>query len=230
MKTNLSVKDWSPDDQPREKLLLKGVRALSDAELLAIILGSGSREESVVQLAQRVLSSVGNNINQLSKLSVKQLISEFKGIGVAKAVSIVAALEFGKRRKAEDVYEKNEIRCSKDIFRYFYPLLADLQYEEFWAIFLNRGNKVIGKLKISQGGVSETVVDARIIYKEGINLLASGVILCHNHPSGNRKPSHQDSFMTKKIKEGVEMLGMKLLDHLIICGESYYSFSDEEKI
>ena len=228
--TNLSVKDWSPDDQPREKLLAKGVRNLSDAELLAIILGSGTREESVVGLAQRILSSVNNNINQLGKLSISQLIAGFKGVGEAKAVSIVAALELGKRRKIEDVLSPNQIRCSMDIFHYFYPLLGDLEYEEFWAIYLNRANRIIGRLKISQGGVSETVVDARLIFKEGINLLASGIILCHNHPSGNKKPSHQDTVITKSIKQGAEILGMYLLDHLIICSETYYSFVDEGKI
>jgi DNA repair protein radc len=226
----LSVKDWSPDDQPREKLLLKGVRALSDAELLAIILGSGSREESVVELAQRILSSVNNNINQLGRLPVKQLISNFKGVGEAKAISIVAALELGKRRKAEIMIQQNQIRCSLDIFHYFYPFLVDLEYEEFWAVYLNRTNTITGKLKISQGGISETVVDARLIFKEGINLLASGIILCHNHPSGNKKPSHQDNAITKKIKQGAELLGMNLLDHLIICGESFYSYADENKL
>jgi len=227
---SLSVKDWSPDDQPREKLLAKGMRALSDAELLAIILGSGSREESVVGLAQRILSSVNHNIDQLGKLSVKQLIADFKGVGEAKAVSIVAALEFGKRRKTENVFSQNQIRCSMDIYHYFFPLLGDLQYEEFWAIYLNRANRIIGRLKISQGGVSETSVDPRLIFKEGINLLATGIIICHNHPSGNRKPSHQDTVITKNIKQGAEILGMYLLDHLILCGGTYYSFVDEGKI
>jgi DNA repair protein radc len=226
----LSVKDWSPDDQPREKLLLKGVHALSDAELLSIILGSGNREESVVGLAQRILSSVNNNINQLGKIPIKQLISDFSGIGEAKAVSIVAALELGKRRKTEMMPQQNQIRCSMDIFHYFYPLLTDLKYEEFWTMYLNRSNTIIGKLKISQGGVSETVVDARLIFKEGVNLLASGIILCHNHPSGNRKPSHQDNVITQKIKQGADLLGIILLDHLIVCGESFYSYADEDKL
>ena len=228
--TKLSVKDWSPDDQPREKLLSKGVHALSDTELLAIILGSGSRTESVVELAQRILSSAGNNINQLGKISVKQFISEFKGVGEAKAVSIVAALELGRRRKSEGVLFREQVRSSSDIYHYFYPLLIDLSYEEFWAIYLNRANKIIGKLKISQGGVSDTNADPRLIFKEAINLLASGIILCHNHPSGNRKPSPQDNAITQKIKQGAEILGMHLLDHVIICGETYFSYTDEGKI
>jgi len=225
-----SVKDWSPDDQPREKLLQKGVHALSDAELLSIILGSGSRMESVVELAQRVLSSVNNNINQLEKIPIKQLISDFSGIGEAKAVNIIAALELGRRRKEETMILQNQIHCSMDIFHYFYPIFVDLEYEEFWAMYLNRSNTVIGKLKISQGGISETIVDARLIFKGGINLLASGIILCHNHPSGNRKPSHQDDVLTQKIKRGADLLGINLLDHLIICGESFYSYVDESKL
>lgn len=232
MKNNvkLSVKDWSPDDQPREKLLSKGIRALSNAELLAIILGSGNREESVVELAQRILSSVNNDINRLAKIPIKQLISSFSGVGEAKAVGIAAALELGRRRKTKILTDQNQIRCSMDIFNYFYPFLIDLEYEEFWALYLNRANNILGKLKLSQGGISETIVDPRIIFKEGINSLASGIVLCHNHPSGNRKPSQQDNEITQKVKQGANLLGMYLLDHLIICGEQYYSYTDEGKL
>jgi DNA repair protein RadC len=225
----LTVKDWSPEDQPREKLLLKGVYSLSDAELLAIILGSGNREESVVELSQRILRSTENNINQLGKLSVKQLM-KFKGIGEAKAISIVAALELGKRRKAEDILNREKILFTKDIYHYFHPLLCDLHYEEFWALFLNRGHKIMDKVKISQGGVTATVVDAKIIYKEALIRLATSVVICHNHPSGNPRPSREDDLVTMKIKEGLKRLDMDLADHVIICDGSFYSYADEGRI
>lgn len=230
MKTKLSVKDWAEEDRPREKLFLKGVYSLSDAELLAIIIGSGNREETVVELAQRILAKANNNINELGKLSVKELVSQFKGIGKAKAISIVAALELGKRRKVEDVKSQNRIRFSKDIFDYFHPILGDLYHEEFWALYVNRANKIIAKVKISQGGVSETVVDSKLIYREAINRLASGVAICHNHPSGNNKPSHQDDMITMKIKRGIEMLDMTFLDHIILCDACYYSYADEGRL
>ena len=229
-KPKISVKDWAPEDKPREKLLLKGVNSLSDAELLAIIIGSGNTEESVVELSRRILLFVDNKINLLGKLSIKQLITNFKGIGEAKAVSIVAALELGKRRNAEDVTNKRNISCSKDIYNYFHPILCDLPYEEFWVIFLNRSNHIIDKLKISQGGVSETIVDSRIIYKEAISRLASSVVICHNHPSNNTKPSQPDDNITRKIKKGIELLDMSLLDHVIVCDGQYYSYADNRRL
>jgi DNA repair protein RadC len=224
-----SVKHWSPEDRPREKLLLKGINSLSDSELLAIVIGSGNKEESVIQLAQRILQSVNNDINLLGKFSVKQLM-EFKGIGEAKAIGIVAALELGKRRKAAEVLSREKITCSKDIYHYFYPLLCDLFYEEFWILFLNRANKIIDKLKISQGGVSETVVDTKIIYKESLSRLTSNVVLCHNHPSGNLNPSKQDDWITTKIREGLKMLDINLIDHVIVCDGKFYSYADEGRI
>lgn len=226
----LSVKHWSPDDQPREKLLLKGVNALSDAELLAILLGSGNTEESVVQLSQRILRSVDNNLNHLGKLSIKNLISNFKGIGEAKAISIIAALELGKRRRSSEVISLGKIRFSKDIYELFHPILADLYHEEFWVLFLNRANKMIDKIRLSQGGISETLVDNRILYKEALARLCSNVIICHNHPSGNTKPSKQDEVITLKIKEGLKLLDIHLIDHVIICDQEYYSFADEGKL
>jgi DNA repair protein RadC len=228
--TKLSVKDWSPDDQPREKLLAKGVNVLSDAELLAIIIGSGNTEETSVELSQRILRTAENNINRLSKFSVNHLISNFKGIGNAKAVSIVAALELGKRRKAEDTESRKKILCSRDIYNYFYPMLCDLQYEEFWALFLNNANWIIDRVKISQGGVGQTSVDGKLIYKEALTRLASGVILCHNHPSGNPKPSNPDDEVTFRIKKGLRLLEISLHDHLIFCEGKYYSYADEERI
>jgi DNA repair protein RadC len=228
--TKLSVKDWSPEDRPREKLLLKGVSSLSDAELLAIVIGSGSKEESVVELSQHILRSVNNNINQLGKSSVKYLISNFKGIGEAKAISIVAALELGKRRQVEPILKKNKITCSKDIYRYFYPMLCDLPYEEFWALFLNNYNLVIDRFKISQGGVSETVVDGKIIYKEAVLHLASKVAFCHNHPSGNPMPSQRDDAVTLSLRRGIELLDIKFLDHVIIADNKFYSYADERRM
>jgi DNA repair protein RadC len=225
-----SVKDWSPEDRPREKLLLKGTNALSNTELLAIIIGSGNKDETVVQLSQRILQAADNNINRLGKFSVKQLINNFKGIGEAKAVSIVAALELGKRRKAEEILNREKIKSSKDIYEYFHPLLCDLHYEEFWILFLNRANKIIDRLKISQGGISETIVDAKLIYKEALTRLSSGIILCHNHPSGNTLPSLQDNLITQKIREGSKLLDINLIDHLIVCDGKFYSYADEGKL
>ncbi|MDR1682423.1 MAG: DNA repair protein RadC [Candidatus Symbiothrix sp.] len=225
----LSVKDWSPDDQPREKLLLKGVYALSDAELLAIILGSGSRDESVVELAQRILQSSENNLNALGKYSVSQLM-QFKGIGEAKAVGIVAALELGKRRKAEDVLQREQIRYSKDVYDYFYPMLCDLYHEEFWALFLNNASKVLGKFKISQGGISATILDVRLVCHEALNCFATSIIVCHNHPSGNPTPSKNDDNMTQHLQRALKMLDIDLRDHVILCDNSYYSYADEGRI
>jgi DNA repair protein RadC len=228
--TKRSVKDWSPEDQPREKLLSKGINSLSDTELLAIIIGSGNKDESVVQLSQRIFQAADNSINQLGKFSVNHLISNFKGIGIAKAISIVAALELGKRRKGENFPRKKKIQCSKDTYEYFYPLLCDLHYEEFWVLFLNRANRIIDKLRVSQGGTSETVVDTRLIYKEALIRLSSGIILCHNHPSGNTQPSPQDDWITKKVREGAKMLDINLIDHLILCDRNYFSYLDENRL
>ena len=229
-KKRLSVKNWSPEDQPREKSLLKGVNALSNAELMAILIGSGNAEESSVQLSQRILQSVENNLNRLGKLSVDHLISSFKGIGEAKAIAIIAALELGKRRRASDIISSGTIRYSKDIYDLFHPLMGELQHEEFWVLFLNRANKIIHKMKLSQGGLSETIVDNRIVYKEGISRLASSVVICHNHPSGTLNPSKQDETITQKLRNGLMLLDMALIDHVIVCEKGYYSFADEGKL
>jgi DNA repair protein RadC len=228
--TKLSVKDWSPDDRPREKLLSKGVNTLSNAELLAIILRSGTREETVVELSQRILQSFGNDLSRLGKVSANHLMANFKGIGKAKAMGIIAALELGKRRKAEDIGNRKKIICSLDIYNYFYPILCDLPHEEFWALFLNHSNRVIEHFKISQGGISETIVEGKFIYKEAIARLASFVVLCHNHPSGNHLPSPQDNSVTLRIKKGLELLDMRLLDHVILTDGKYYSYGDEGRI
>jgi len=229
-RAKLSVKDWSPEDRPREKLLSKGVNTLSNAELLAIILRSGTKEETVVELSQRILQSFGNDLNQLGKVTANQLMSNFKGIGEAKAISIIATLELGKRRKAEEVTVRKKIITSLDIYQYFHPLLCDLLHEEFWALFLNRSNWIIDRFKVSQGGISETVVDGKLIYKEAIARLANFVILCHNHPSGNQLPSPADNKITTRIKSGLDLLEMRLLDHVILTDGKYYSYADEGKI
>jgi len=225
-----SVKDWAPEDRPREKLLLTGVNTLTNSELLAIILRSGTINETVVELSQRILKFYENDLDRLGKVSAHQLMSEFKGVGEAKAVAIIAALELGKRRKEENVKSPTRIVCSLDIYNYFYPMLCDLPHEEFWALFLNRSCRVLGRYKVSQGGISQTVVEGKIIYKEAISYLASSVILCHNHPSGNHLPSPQDNVITMQIKKGVELIDMHLLDHVILIGGNYFSYADQGKI
>jgi len=229
-KTKLSVKKWLPEDRPREKLLLKGVNTLSNAELLAIIFRSGTKDESVVELSQRLLQAYGNNLNKLGNASPKDLIKNFKGIGAAKAIGIIAALELGKRRKAEEIFNRKKIINSIDIYNYFYPILCELPHEEFWALFLNHSNRIIDKYKISQGGISETIVEGKMIYKEAIAHLATYVVLCHNHPSGNYLPSLQDNRITLKIKKGLELIDINLLDHVIFVNGMYYSYADDNKI
>ncbi len=221
-----SIKDWATDDRPREKLLRKGIETLSDAELIAILIGSGNRNESAVELSKRILSDTQNNLNELAKLSVNDL-QKYKGIGEAKAISIVAALELGKRRKISEVIEKKQITSSKDVSDIFGQKLGDLPYEEFWLLILNRANKIIELKKISAGGVSGTVTDVKIILKAAIEKTASGIIVCHNHPSGNIKPSNSDINLTKKLKSACELVDITLLDHVIVSFSDFYSFADE---
>ncbi|MCF6365954.1 MAG: DNA repair protein RadC [Bacteroidales bacterium] len=222
-----SIKNWAADDRPREKLLLKGIESLSDAELIAILIGSGNRSESAVELSKRILAESKNNLNELAKLSVTDL-QKFKGIGEAKAISIVAALELGKRRKISEVIEKKQIKSSKDVADIFSQKLGDLPYEEFWLIILNRANKIIELKKISAGGVSGTVTDVKIILKAAIEKTASGIIVCHNHPSGNVKPSNSDVNITKKLKAACEIVDISLLDHIIVSFSDFFSFADEK--
>jgi DNA repair protein RadC len=222
----LSIKNWALEDRPREKLLAKGISSLSDSELIAILIGSGNKDESAVELSMKILNKVNNNLNELGKLSVKELETN-KGIGEAKAISIIAALELGKRRKLADIINKKKIEGSKDVFELFQPILGDLPYEEFWILLLNRSNKIIDKYKISQGGVSGTIIDMRLILKNAIEKLASSIILCHNHPSENMKPSEPDIKITKKLKEAAKIMDISVIDHVIITDSSYYSFADE---
>lgn len=226
----MKIKEWAEEDRPREKMLLKGIASLSDAELLAILIGSGNNEETAVQLSQRILNTVGNNLNALGKLSIKDLTSPFKGIGQVKAITILAALELGKRRGTCEPIQLPTIRNSRDAYRAFYPLLCDLPYEELWIAVTNRSSKIIRKIKISQGGTSETSADLRIIMKAAINELAAGIVLCHNHPSGNIRPSTQDDLLTQKLQKAAKLLEINLLDHIVLCDGKYYSYADEGKL
>jgi len=222
---SLKITDWAVEDRPREKLIQKGATSLSDAELLGILISSGTKERSAVDLGRELLGSVNNNLNTLGKLSIADL-KKLKGIGTARAVTIAAALELGRRRKLSEVPDVLQIKCSKDVSDIFQPLLSDLVHEEFWILFLNRSNKVINKMKLSQGGISGTVTDVRIVMKTAIEYLASGIIVCHNHPSGNLNPSESDNKITQKIKEAGNLMDIQLLDHLIISEKDYYSFAD----
>lgn len=223
--THFPITNWSEDDRPREKLMLKGKESLSNAELIAILIGSGSRSESAVALSKRILASV-DNLNMLGKMSISQLMN-FKGIGEAKAISIIAALELGRRRRAEDTLDLINITSSKLVFEIMQPILGELSHEEFWVLFLNNSNKVISKSQLSKGGITGTIVDIRLVFKLALENAATGLILCHNHPSGNLNPSEADKEITKKIKHAGESLDVKVLDHLIITETNYYSFVDE---
>ena len=220
------ITNWSEDDKPREKLMLKGKSALSDAELIAILIGSGSRSESAVDLSKRILASVDNNLNALGKLSISQLMT-FKGIGEAKAISIIAALELGRRRRSEDAVELKKVTSSKVIFEIMQPIIGELPHEEFWIIYMNNSNKVISKSQLSKGGITGTLVDVRIVFKTALEMGATALILCHNHPSGTLIPSDADKQITRKLKLAGESLEIKVLDHLIITEASYFSFADE---
>ena len=225
-KASFSIKNWSQDDQPREKLLYKGKATLSDAELVAILIGSGNRDESAVDLCKRILASVNNNLSELGKLSIKQLM-EFKGIGEAKAITIAAALELGRRRRSEDALEKKKITSSKSVFELMQPVIGELQHEEFWIVYLNNSNKVIQKNQLSKGGITGTLVDVRLVLKNALEVGATGLILAHNHPSGTLIPSEADKQITNKLKLASESLDIKVLDHLIITENAYFSFADE---
>lgn len=223
---SFSIKNWADDDKPREKLVQKGSFVLSDAELIAILIGSGNRDESAVELSKRILASVGHNLNELGKLSVNQL-KKFKGIGEAKAVTIAAALEMGRRRRGEEAQKVTKVSASKDVFELLYPLMGELQHEEFWIVYLNNSNKVIHKSQLSKGGITGTLVDVRLVLKQALDLGAVGIILAHNHPSGTLKPSVADKQITQKLKKAVEALDIKILDHLILAQHHYFSFADQ---
>lgn len=226
----LSIKDWAEEDRPREKLQLKGASSLTDAELLAILIGSGNKDETAVELSQRILHHATNNLNELGKLTIRDFVKNFKGIGDAKAITIIAALELGRRRKLADALVLPQITSSVDVFNIFYPLLSDLKHEEVWILLLNRANKVLKKVQISQGGITGSVIDIRLIMKEALDNLASGLVLCHNHPSGQLLPSRADDEVTQRLREAGNLMEVSLLDHVIVCGKCYYSYLDEGKL
>ncbi|TWP28682.1 JAB domain-containing protein [Apibacter muscae] len=222
----MNIKSLAEEERPREKLLVKGKQALTDTELLAIVLGSGTRQESVIRLSQRILSSVNYNWNELAKLSISDLC-KFNGIGKVKAIEIITALEIGRRKSLQEALKIVSISSSEDAFQLIHPLLSDLIIEEFWVIFLNKSNGMLGKEKISQGGITGTIVDVRLIFKRALELNAVSIIVFHNHPSGSLKPSEEDVRITKEIKEAGNLLKIMLLDHLVVNQTSYFSFADE---
>lgn len=223
----LVIKEWDESDRPREKLLLKGTSALSDAEILAIIIGSGTRGCSAVELAKLILSDCNNDLNELTKLSVEALASKYHGIGEAKAIGIVASLELARRKASVTQVEKFLINSSQLAYKLMAPTISDLPHEEFWIILLNRANKVIKTVCISQGGISGTVTDIRLIMRASVEVLATGIILCHNHPSGNLKPSEQDIQITHRIRDAGQIFEIPVVDHIIVSESGYYSFADE---
>ena len=221
-----SIKSWSVEDRPREKLLIKGKNSLSKAELVAILIGSGNKDESAVDLSKRILASVNFSLHELGKLTVKKL-TKFKGIGEAKAITIVSALELSRRRRSERALIKKKIDSSRSVFELMQPIIGELFHEEFWVIYLNSSNKVLMKSFLSKGGITSTSVDLRLILKSALQIGAVGLVLAHNHPSGALRPSGADKNITKKIKQAAEILDIKVVDHLIITENSYFSFADK---
>ena len=229
MTERLTITQWAEEDRPREKMVMHGASALSNAELLAILIGSGNAEESAVELMRKVLNDYHNNLNELGKASIDDLC-RYKGIGSAKAISILAASELGKRRKEEAVKERVTILSSKDVYDCFYPLMCDLPTEEFWVLMLNQASKIIDKVKISAGGLSATAVDVRCILREALVKRASAIVLCHNHPSGNIRPSKEDDLLTRHVAQASECMDIRLVDHIILTDGAFYSYADEGRI
>ncbi len=221
-----TIKHWAEEDRPREKMLQKGCSALTETELLAIIIGSGTKNESAVDLAKKVLASANNNLNELGKFTINDL-KKIKGIGQVKAITLQAMFELGKRRNVAEVRINNSISSSKEIFVYMQPKIGDLQHEEFWVIYLNHKHAILGARMISSGSVTNTLVDTKIIASHAISFMATGIILCHNHPSGNCRPSQEDKKITLKVIEAMKLLDCELIDHVIVSGNNYYSFIDD---
>ena len=225
----LTITQLSIDDRPREKMMKNGARSLSNAELLAILIGSGSVDETAIELSQRILNDVNNNLYTLGKYDLKQLMT-YKGIGEAKAITIMAAMELGRRRREEELPDRPQLNTSQAAYDYMAQRLVDLPHEEFWAILLNRAGRVIDTVMVSKGGTASTAVDVKIIMREAVQNLASAIILCHNHPSGNNQPSRDDELLTRQISDAAKLMNVVVLDHIIVCDRSYYSFSDEGKL
>jgi DNA repair protein radc len=222
----LSINEWSVDDRPREKMMVQGSAALSDAELVAILIGSGNNEENAVELSRRILGTCNNNLNTLAKWDINDF-SRFKGMGPAKSVTVMAALELARRRNDAAPKEREHITCSRDVYHLFAPLLADLPHEEFWSLLLTQAGTVIDKIRISSGGIDGTYADVRLILRDAILKRATQIAVVHNHPSGNTRPSNQDIHLTKAIHKAAEVMNIRMFDHVIVCDGSYYSFADE---
>ena len=229
MTERLTITQWAEEDRPREKMMLHGVSALSNAELLAILIGSGNTEESAVELMRKVLGDYRNNLNELGKVSIDELC-RYKGIGPAKAITILAASELGKRRKEEKVEERTTIFSSKDVYECFYPLMCDLPTEECWVLLLNQASKTIDKIRISTGGLNATAVDVRCILREALLKRASAIALCHNHPSGSVRPSREDDCLTQQVNQASQCMNIRLVDHVILTDGAFYSYADEGRI
>jgi DNA repair protein RadC len=229
MTKRLTITDWAEDDRPREKLMKKGASALSDAELLAILIGSGNTKETAVELCRRILNDNHNSLNELARLSVSDL-EQYRGIGEAKAITIISALEVGKRRRTEEVLERKKITQSSELFELFGPKMEDLNHEEFWVVFLNGANKVMETVNLTKGGMRQTVVDVPILLRLALEKSAHAIAVAHNHPSGEMNPSGEDAAVTQRIKNGCDTIGVRFLDHIIIAGRNYYSFADEGRI
>ena len=229
MTERLTITQWADEDRPREKMMFHGVSALSNAELLAILIGSGNTEESAVGLMRKVLADYSNNLNELGKASIDELC-RYKGIGPAKAITILAASELGKRRKEEKVEERVTILSSKDVYECFYPLMCDLPTEECWVLLLNQASKIIDKVKIGAGGLNATAVDVRCILREALLKRASAIALCHNHPSGSIRPSREDDRLTQQVNQASQCMNIRLVDHVILTDGAFYSYADEGRI
>ena len=229
MTERLSINQWAEEDRPREKMMLQGASALTNAELLAILIGSGNAEDSAVELMRKVLSDYRNNLNELGKASIDELC-RYKGIGPAKAITILAASELGKRRKEETVEERRIIATSKDVYEYLHPLMCDLPTEECWVLLLNQASKLIDKVRISTGGLNATAVDVRCILREALLKRATAFALCHNHPSGNIRPSREDDLLTREVNRAAECMNIRFVDHVILTDGAFYSYADEGRI
>lgn len=229
MTERLTINRWAEEDRPREKMMLHGASALSNAELLAILIGSGNTEESAVELMRKILADYHNNLNELGKASIDELC-RYKGIGLAKAITVLAASELGKRRKEERVEERPAIFSSKDVYECLYPIMCDLPTEECWVLLLNQASKLIDKVRISSGGLSATAVDVRCILREALLKRASAFALCHNHPSGNVRPSKEDDRLTEQVERAAQCMDIRFVDHVILTDGKFYSYADEGRI
>lgn len=229
MVEKLNINQWAEEDRPREKMIAHGAEFLTDAELLAILIGSGSQDETAVELMRRVLAACGNKLNELGKLSLEQLC-DFKGIGPAKAVTLMAACELGRRRKLAEVEERRVILTSRDIYDYFHSKLADLPIEEFWVMLLNNACKLMDARRVATGGITEVVADVRLVLREALLGRATSIVLCHNHPSGSIRPSRHDDLLTDRLRQACEVMNIRLLDHVIVTDGRFYSYADEGKV